>query len=246
MSQLALKWVNLAHNEVNFAFKAYAVKRQALIDLTTAAPATPPGEPVKLEAPQPALQKILGILRSQSTSQATLLQKTDARMEQNETMLQKVLNKAVSCEQRLEQTNEELNDQRDSIAKLQAQRETNSDEIIGLKEEVFALKKQLATGESSSGNHVHLHQHRVIIVINNTQLDLQAIPEPVALWWYNRHNEGHKYTRVWLPPQEPRTENGQVMVDLLESKWETTPSIQGIYPCHLSLVDKASKRPRRR
>ena len=86
--------------------------------------------------------------------------------------------------------------------------------------------------------HFHYYDQRVVIVIQNLPVDLQSLEEPLPLWWYNKHNNGHKYTKVFLPPQTPsKCENtGEITVDLMATKNEKLPSIQGIYPCHLSLM----------
>ncbi len=38
--------------------------------------------------------------------------------------------------------------------------------------------------------------------------------------WFNRHNSGHKFTRVFLPRQEPGIDKatGEYTVDLLENE----------------------------
>jgi hypothetical protein len=46
----------------------------------------------------------------------------------------------------------------DDIARLQAQHEVNSDEIVAMKDEIQNLKRQLDT----PGSHMHFHDNRVV------------------------------------------------------------------------------------
>ena len=48
----------------------------------------------------------------------------------------------------------------DDIARLQAQHEVNSDEIVSIKEELQNLKRQLAV--DTPGNHMHYHDNRCV------------------------------------------------------------------------------------
>jgi len=103
--------------------------------------------------------------------------------------------------------------------------ETNSDELCTMKEQIHKLERQLATTDAT---HVHYHDNRVIVVIQNVEVDLAKIKEPMPLMWYNRHNKGSKYTQVFLPPQQPKKVDGEVEVDLLEYENQKEPSITGI------------------
>jgi hypothetical protein len=106
-------------------------------------------------------------------------------------------------------------------------KETNSDEICQMKEDISKLRRQLAyTGNDT---HLHYHDNRVVIVIQNVEVNLAKIKEPIPLMWYNRHNKGSKYTQVFLPPQAPKKHpDGEVEVDLLEYESQKEPSITGI------------------
>ncbi len=108
-------------------------------------------------------------------------------------------------------------------------KETNSDEICAMKEQIYKLERQLATTDATT-HHVHYHvDNRVVILIQNVEVDLAKIKEPMPLMWYNRHNKGSKYTQVFLPPQVPKKHpDGEVEVDLLEYESQTEPSITGI------------------
>ena len=66
-------------------------------------------------------------------------------------------------------------------------------------EEIWKLKNQLATGAE---NQVHIHNHRIVIVINKTPLDIQGLSSPVLVWWYNSHNSGHKSKRRVSPSSD--------------------------------------------
>ena len=57
-------------------------------------------------------------------------------------------------------------------------------------------------------------------MIQNLPLDIQKLPAPVEMIWFNRHNSGHKFTRVFLPPQEPGIDKatGEYTVDLLQNE----------------------------
>ena len=64
--------------------------------------------------------------------------------------------------------------------------------------------------------------------------------------WYNKHNKGEKHTKVWLPAQRPKKHpSGELMVNLLESRYQKSPSITGIFIKHLAMqLPNAAKRSR--
>lgn len=102
-----------------------------------------------------------------------------------------------------------------------------------MKEQLHNLQQQLAT----DGTHVHYHDNRVIILIQNVPMDLAKIKEPIPLMWYNRHTHGrNKYTQVFLGAQLPKKHpSGEWMLDLLENEDQKQPGITGIFPRHLEL-----------
>ena len=109
---------------------------------------------------------------------------------------------------------------------------------IPLLQEIHNLKRQLASKDESM--HFHYYDQRVVIVIQNLPVDLKSLSEPLELWWYNKHNNGPKYTKAYLPAQTPSKceSTGEITVDLMATKNESAPSIQGIYPVsytHLTL-----------
>ena len=114
-----------------------------------------------------------------------------------------------------------------------------------MKEEIHTLRRQLAVTNDTT--HIHYYDNRVVIVIENVPVDLRKVEAPVELFWYNRYNVGHKYTKVYLPPQEPGIDDttGELTVDLLENERDTSPTIHGIFPRHLSLVRNSFKMQRR-
>jgi hypothetical protein len=88
-----------------------------------------------------------------------------------------------------------------------------------------------------------------VIVIQSVPMDLAEIQQPVPLMWFNKHNAGPKYTKVFLGKQEPKKDpvSGEWTLDLLQHADEQEPSIQGIFPRHLEIPrGKAAKRQRRR
>ena len=66
---------------------------------------------------------------------------------------------------------------------LQAQMETTSDEMCAMKEHIFKLQNQLAN-PGEAGTHIHYHDERCVIVIQNVPMDLAGIQEPIPLMWF--------------------------------------------------------------
>ena len=54
---------------------------------------------------------------------------------------------------------------------------------------------------------------------------MSKIKQSSPRFWFNRYNKGSKYTRVYLPAQEPKVDDsGEVTVDLLDNLWDTQPT----------------------
>ena len=96
------------------------------------APATPP-DVIDVEAPPPILQQIFAALQTQAESQNAALDKSNAIFQQVQDTVRDKLGdmegKVDALQQSRAETTTALLEQKDSIEQLQAQNETNSDEI---------------------------------------------------------------------------------------------------------------------
>jgi len=115
--------------------------------------------------------------------------------------------------------------------------------LVEIPEDIYKLQQQLAN--PGDATHLHYHDNRVVIVIQNVPMDVEKITEPVPLMWYNRHHSaGQKYTRVFLGKQVPKKhpKTGEWMLDLLQNAADQKPSITGIFPRHLEVPHKRQRR----
>jgi len=237
--QPTLHWVVDANKQSHVSFRCVDGALPALKFKAASAPVDPivsaPATPIDVDAigakdlrrEPPVLQKIFALLRTSAENQNAVLKRAEESVESTKALIEGAVSKIGG----------QVQEQKDDIQKLQAQHETNSDEICQLKEEVFSMKRQLADGG------VHYHDNRVVVVIGQMPLDVAQLPAPIELNWYNKHNTGNKTTRVFLPAQTPKQDaNGKILLDLLQWKGEAEPSITGIWPCHLSLPSKKRRK----
>ncbi len=146
---------------------------------------------------------------------------------------------------RVEQHDNDVWTQSEKLSMVDARADAQGEKMDAMQEELHALKRQLSTG--ADGNHIHYHDQRVVIVVQHLEIDLRALPTPVELFWYNWRQKGCKYTRVFLPAQEPKyTATGEITVDLLHNASDNTPSILDIFPRNLVLPHDGPRRKRQR
>ena len=156
---------------------------------------------VETASSKPVLEQIFTLLKDQTAFQKAALDESKAIFQEGVREIQYKLGTVETRVQDLDRTRAEtttaLLEQKDSIEQFQAQHETNSDEICQIKEDIFKLQQQLAK-PGDAATHVHYHDNRCVIVIQEMPFDLTQLQEPIPLMWYNRHNTGKKWTKVYL------------------------------------------------
>jgi len=78
-----------------------------------------------------------------------------------EGQVEAVQKRHVDLNQKYEVQGAEILDQRETLSNVHAKTEAHAEEIYAMKEQMYCLKRQLA---SCDGDHIHYHDNRVVLL----------------------------------------------------------------------------------